>query len=46
MGIEDQNQSLLLLLAQMKLVKIMVLLVTETFPVTVHIERETKPFEV
>lgn len=29
----------------MKLVKIMVLLGTETFPVTVHIEQETKPFE-
>jgi hypothetical protein len=29
----------------MKLVKIMVLLGTETFPVMVHIEQETKPFE-
>jgi hypothetical protein len=29
----------------MKLVKIMVLLGTKTFPVTAHIEQETKPFE-
>ena len=29
----------------MKLVKIMVLLSTETFPVTAHIEQETKPIE-
>ena len=29
----------------MKLVKIMVLLGMETFPVMVHIEQETKPFE-
>ena len=44
-GNEDLNQSLLLLLAQSKLVKITVLLGTETFPVTVHIKQETKPFE-
>ena len=34
-----------MLLAQIKLVKIMVLLDTETFPVMAHIKQETKPFE-
>jgi hypothetical protein len=34
-----------MLLAQMKLVKILVLLDMETFPVMVHIKQETKPFE-
>lgn len=43
MGKRGPKSSLLVLLAQMKLVKIMVLLVTETFPVTVHIKQETKP---
>ena len=44
-GNGDQNQSLLMLLAQMKLVKITVLLGTETLSVTVHIKQETQPFE-
>jgi hypothetical protein len=45
MGKRGPKSKFTVLLARMKLVKIMVLLGTETFPVTVHIEQETKPFE-
>jgi hypothetical protein len=45
MGKRGPKSKFTALLAQMMLVKIMVVLGTETFPVTVHIEQETKPFE-
>src|SRR5665647_654400 len=43
-GNGDQNQSLLILLAQIKPVKITVLLGVEILSVTAHIRQETQPF--
>jgi hypothetical protein len=37
-GKENQNQSLLMFLAKMKLISIMVLIGTETFSITAHIK--------